>query len=199
MKWSQAVVATLFVSAVVLGSAQLVSAETAAKELVIADFDSGSKPNNIGGDFGAWNRDPEDNTQSCTMTFESQDAVKPEGYSLRLNYDVDSPNPAYNGFWMKLEGEDVSQYNTLNFYIKGDKTKGFTDKVKVELKNFERSSPYIVRGVTDQWQKVSIPLEKFSQLKDLTSMSEFVVVFDDINSNPKSGSVFIDNISFSKE
>jgi hypothetical protein len=53
--------------------------------------------------------------------------------------------------------------------------------------------------VTDQWQKVSIPLEKFSQLKDLTSMSEFVVVFDDINSNPKSGSVFIDNISFSKE
>lgn len=25
-----------------------------AKELVIADFDTGDKPNNIGGDFGAW-------------------------------------------------------------------------------------------------------------------------------------------------
>ncbi len=30
-------------------------------------------------------------------------------------------------------------------------------------------------------------------------MNEFVIVFDDINSNPKSGSVEVDDIAFSAE
>ena len=171
------------------------------KELVLADFDTGDKPNNIGGDFGAWDKDPNDDTQGTQMAFEPDDSLgDAAGYSVRLDYDVDSPNPAYNGFWMKLNGEDASQYNTLNFYAKGDAKATFTKRVKIELKDMtNKPSPYIITGLTDQWQKFSIPFEKFRRITDWSSMNEFVVVFDDINSSPKAGTIFIDHVSFSKE
>ena len=176
-------------------------AGTNANELVIADFDTGDKPSNIGGDFGAWDKDPNDETQGTKMSFESDDALgDPAGYSMRLDYDVDSPNPAYNGFWMKLNGQDATAYNTVSFYLKGDAAKGFSKRVKVELKDMSnKPSPYIVTGVTDQWQKFSIPFEKFRRVTDWAAMNEFVVVFDDINSNPKSGTIFLDQVTFSKE
>ncbi len=170
----------------------------AADELIVADFDSGEKPNNLGGDFGSWDKDPSDETQSCKMVFEADDSGKP-GNVARLNYDVDSPNPAYNGFWMKLNNLDATKYNTLTFTVKGDAQKGFTKRVKIELKDNVGSSPYIVNGLTDQWQKVSIPFEKFRKIKDWSKLSEFVLVFDDINSSPKAGSILVDNITLSRQ
>ena len=176
-------------------------AAPAGNQLVIADFDSGDKPNNIGGDFGSWDKDPNDETQGTQMSFEQDDAKgDPSGYSIHLVYDVDSPNPAYNGFWMKLNGEDATPYNAVSFYVKGDKDKGFTKRLKIELKDMSNQpSPYIITGLTDQWQKFTIPFEKFRKVKDWSAMNEFVVVFDDINSNPKSGTLYIDQIVFEKQ
>jgi hypothetical protein len=180
---------------------QAAAVKAKGNELVIADFNTGDKPNNIGGDFGSWDKDPEDDTQGCHIAFEPDDSLgDPNGYSLRLEYDVDSPNPAYNGFWMKLVGEDWSKYNTLNFYVKGDAKSGFTKRLKIELKDqSNKPSSYIISGITDQWQQFSIPFEKFKRISDWTSMNEFVVVFDDINSRPKSGTIYIDNVTVSKE
>src|SRR5258708_7786810 len=108
-------------------------AMAAGNELVLADFNTGAKPSNTGGDFGAWNKDPNDETQGTTMSFVSDDALgDPAGYSIHLDYDVDSPNPAYNGFWMKLNDANATLYNALTFYIKGDATAGFTKRVKIE-------------------------------------------------------------------
>lgn len=193
-------VAVLF-SALPLGAQTAGEKASAGKELVIADFDSGDKPNNIGGDFGSWDKDPNDETQFCQMAFEGDDALgNASGYSVRLDYDVDSPNPAYNGFWMKLNGEDATAYNAVSFHIKGDAEKGFTKRVKLELKDMSNQpSPYIVTGITDKWQKITIPFEKFRKIKDWSAMNEFVVVFDDINSNPKAGTIYIDQITFEKQ
>ena len=177
------------------------SAFAAKKELVIADFDTGDKPNNIGGDFGGWDKDPNDETQGTQMSFEPDDALgDPAGYAIRMDYDVDSPNPAYNGLWMKLNGEDATQYYTLNFYIKGDKNAGFTKRVKLELKDMtNKPSPYIVTGISEQWKKVSVPFEKFRRITDWKSLNEIVFVFDDINSSPKTGTVYIDQVTLSQE
>ena len=174
---------------------------TSSKEIVIADFNTGDKPNNLGGDFGAWDKDPSDETQSCKMSFESSDALDDAtGYSIRLDYDVDSSNPAYNGFWMKLNSLDATAYNTVNFYMRGDSEKGFSKRVKIELKDSsEQSSPYIVTGITDQFQKFSIPFDKFKKVQHWDALNEFVVVFDDINSNPKSGTIYLDQVTVSAE
>lgn len=177
------------------------AATPAANELVIADFDTGDKPNNIGGDFGGWDKDPNDESQGTQMSFDTDDSQgDASGYAIRLDYDVDSPNPAYNGFWMKLNGEDATAYNTLNFYVKGDAKAGYTKRFKIELKDMtNKPSAYIVSGVTDQWQKISIPFEKFRRIENWNSLNELVFVFDDINSSPKQGSILIDQITFSKQ
>jgi len=176
---------------------------TRADEIVILDCDLGDKPNNLGGDLGAWDKDPADDTQSCQMRFElGDDALSnPNGYSLRLTYDVESPNPAYNGFWTKLEGEDFSAYSVLNLYVRGDAAQGYTKKIKLEIKDTQNATArYLLSGITNTWQKFSIPFSKIPGMTriDLTSMNEFVVVFDDMNSNPKTGSILIDNVSVSK-
>ena len=176
-------------------------AMAAGNDLVLADFNTGDKPSNIGGDFGAWNKDPNDETQGTAMSFVSDDALgDPAGHSIRLDYDVDSPNPAYNGFWMKLNNTDATLYNALTIYIKGDLAADFTKRVKIELKDkSSKPSSYVVANVTDKWQKVSIPFDKFHLIKDWSSLSEFVVTFDDVNSRPKKGTIYIDQVTFSKE
>jgi len=167
--------------------------------LLVADFDSGKKPNNLGGDFGSWNRDPKDFTQGCMDSFVSTIKHGETGYSLQLMYDVLSDNPAYNGFWMKLQGIDISDYKKLSFWVKGDELRGFTKVFKVELKNTKgHIGKYYVTEVTSNWKEIIIPLEKFSGLDDLTSMNEFVIVFEDRIATKKEGAIYIDDITFLK-
>ena len=195
------ILGTALAAITVLSAVSNQFAMAAGNELVLADFNTGTKPSNTGGDFGAWNKDPNDETQGTVMSFVSDDALgDPAGYSIRLDYDVDSPNPAFNGFWMKLNGVDATPYNALTFYIKGDAAAGFTKRVKIELKDeSNKPSSHIVAGVTDKWQKFSIPFEKFRRVTDWKALNEFVVVLDDNNSRPKKGTIYIDQIVLSKE
>ena len=171
------------------------------KALVLADFNSGEKPNNIGEDFGTWDGFPNDPTQSCKLMFVADDALgKSGGKSLQLDYDVDSPNPAYNGFWMKINQAEVLDFDTLSFYVRGDSQKGFTPKIKIELKDKKRGkATFFIENITDKWQKISLTLDTRSiDRKQKKPFEEFVIVFDDTNSRPKIGRLLIDQIEFSK-
>lgn len=167
--------------------------------------------------FGTWTRDSADQTQTCTATFSDDDAVS-KGRSLRIYYDVDSPNPAFNGFYLKLDGLDLSGYDMLHLYLRGDLSKGFTPHVKIELKNGHQAhvrqkellnlphEPFLgshtfsafLEGIGADWRKFSIPFSNFRKLKELHDMHELVIVFDDIHSSPKSGVIYLDHISLSK-
>jgi hypothetical protein len=169
-----------------------------AEQLVVADFDTGDKPNNLGGDFGAWARDPDDDTQFAEATFVEDDALgDPSGFAMRLDYDVDSPNAAYGGFWMKLSGLDVRDYNTLSFYVQGDVKAGYTRRVKIELKDYKgKTSAYVLEEITEEWQRVHIPFSKFREIDDWGRLNELVIVFDDTLSDPKVGAIYVDQIAF---
>lgn len=164
--------------------------------LHVDDFDKGEKPNALGGDFGAWNKDAADPTQYCRNTFDKNHAYGGVGYSLRLDYDVDSPNPAYNGFWSKLQGADLRPYKALTFYVRGDQAKGYPSQVKLELKTDKDTGKVLVKGITDQWQKMTVPLKEFAGLNDPSKVSELVLVFDDMNTNKKVGTIYLDEIAF---
>ena len=166
---------------------------------VIADFDSGQPVNNVGKEIEIWLQgDGTDATQNSKMAFVKDDALgKPEGRSLRLDYDVDSPNPAYNGMRTDLNHFDATPFKTINFYVKGDTQKGFTQKLKVELIGPDKHpSPHIFEGITDEWQLITIPLEEFMLIRDRSILEKFVMVFADITSNPKVGTIYIDQVYF---
>lgn len=170
-----------------------------AAELLIADFDSGEKPNNIGGDFGAWNKDPADFSQGCTESFDSANRYGDTGFGMKIDYSVESKNPAYNGFWMTLNNLNGSKYDNLSFWVKGDAKIGYTTVFKVELKNTGKQiGRYYVTNVTDQWQEVVIPLAEFKGLTDLSSLTEFVIVFEDRIASNKKGVIYIDDIRLAK-
>jgi hypothetical protein len=183
----------------VLGMFLAVSTAQAADKLLIADFDSGVKPNNIGGDFGAWDKDPADFTQMCMESFSVTEKRGDSGFSLKLDYDVDSPNTAYNGFWMKLNGADFSKYEKLSLWMKGDSARGYTRVVKLELKNDKGEvGKYYISTINDDWTEIEVPFMKVAGLTNFSNMTELVLVFEDTRATKKEGAIYIDDIAVVK-
>lgn len=179
------------------GSSMPETGEKNKMVLLVDNFNDGQKPNSLGGDFGSWNKDEKDSTQGCVDSFDAIIKHGEDGYSLRLDCDVDSPSPAYNGFWSKLENVDLKNYNQLTFWVRGDEILGYTTKFKVELKNNKGEvGKYLVTRITDSWQKITIPLNELKEITDRSSMKEFVIVFDDVTATNKKGTIYIDDIYF---
>lgn len=172
----------------------------AADEAVVADFNKGEPPNNLGGPYGTWNHDPNDDSQGCYFFNEPDDYKDPaNGYCVRLDYDVQSKNPAFNGFWMKLKGFDASPYNTLTFWVKGGSEGKFTTRFKLEVKDGEgRRAIYPVEGITEAWQEIKINFKAAKAEMNWKNLAEMVIVFDDILATYKEGTVLVDQVSFKK-
>lgn len=168
-----------------------------ADGLLVADFDSGAKPNNLGDDFGAWSRDPEDFTQGCYEEFNKAHARGGEGSCMMLEYDVDSPKPAFNGFWMKFSDLDVSAYDNLVLWMKSDPEKGGASRLKIEMKTDAERGAHYIDGVGSEWKRFEIPLFDFL-ISDYTKLQEMVLVFEDHTARPKEGVIYIDDVSFEK-
>jgi hypothetical protein len=166
---------------------------------MIADFNSGAKPDNLGGDFGAWIYDPNDPMQGCIEAFDRADRYGNSGYGLRLVYSVDSTKPAFGGLWMRLQNLDASKFDSLAFRVRGDAKMGFTSVFKVELKDaVDQSSHYYVRGVSDQWQDIVIPLKEFEGMANFKRLKEFTIVFEDTTATVKRGVIYIDDVRLTK-
>lgn len=167
----------------------------AAQGVLVADFDSGTKPNNVQCDFGAWSRDPEDPTQYAREEFDAAHTRSGQGFCLRLSYDVDSPHAAYGGLWMKLGRLDASRLRHLVFWARGDERKGCTARLKIELKGDDERGACYVDGVTTAWKRFAVELDEFN-LRSHAALTDVVVVFEDHSSMPPEGVLYLDDISF---
>lgn len=173
------------------------STEKSPVELMVADFDSGNKPNNLGGDFGCWIKDPADPMQGCIDSFDRANHYGDKGFALRIIYSVDSTKPAYGGLWMRLQNLNASKFDRLAFRVKGDTGMGYTSVFKVELKDaMDQSSHHYVRAVTDQWQDIAIPLKDFEGMANLARLKEFVIVIEDTSATAKRGVIYLDDVRF---
>jgi hypothetical protein len=63
-------------TAAVTKAGPAVSAGEGAIQLLVADYDSGSKPNNLGGDMGCWNKDPNDKWDSTARATAGEAAAR---------------------------------------------------------------------------------------------------------------------------
>lgn len=176
----------VLVAAVLLSQCPSVS----AKDLVVADFKSRNFTNNLGVGFGAWDRDPTDETQSCSVSIIKDKKHKRDSV-LEVVYDVDSPNPAYNGIWVKLNNIDMGASDFLVLWVKGD-----TATFKVEIKSEKETGYYYLNGITQDWQEFLVPLSDIRNISDFSNLKEMTVVFDDIHATNKVGKIYLDDISF---
>lgn len=186
----------LFLAILWMLGTNLVFAEAAA---VIADFDNGEAVSNLGQSFEVWLKgDGSDKTQSCEISFVDGDATGADaGQVLRVDYDVDSEEPAYNGMRFNFEGYDASAFKSLSFYVKGDEEQGFSQNLKIEMiGSNKRPSPVIVPAVTSDWQKITIPFSDFFGIRDWSSLHQLVIVFADIVNDPKVGTFYFDQFTF---
>ena len=152
------------------------------------------------GDFGSWDKDPSDFTQACYDSFSPLQKRGEKGYSLRIDYDVDSPNPAFNGIWFKLGGVDLSNYKYLVLWVKGDEKRGFTEHFKIELKNGRgEKGVYYITGIENKWKGFKIPLNKFMGISYFDDMQEMIFVFEDWRVTKKEGTLYVDDIYFTQD
>ncbi len=202
------------------------AAEPAAekpKTVVIHDFEGEDLINGLGGASGSWNLDASDiNDSYCDEeVVELPGKDNQPNHALRLTYSVESEKTSQNGFWTKLQNFDARDYDRLEFEIKGDAAKGFTNRLKLELKKCKQApclgdpvKDEVIKGssevwVTDQWETVSIPLNKITGIIDFANpkawenpaiaradLDEMVFIFQDRHVTAKKGVVYIDNIRF---
>lgn len=188
------------------------------KRLVVHDFNRADLDNNLRGSSGTWNLDETDPKAECNAIIDSTYKVGDSGNSLYLSYKLNPEQSkknglwSQNGFWTNLNKQDVTDYDHLEFWVKGDPKLGFNKSFKIEFKKPKPHSPgemdkasYVVTGVTDQWQKISIPLNVMNGLfhwddpadawKDI---EEFVISFHTRRSDVKQGAYYFDDIAFVK-
>jgi hypothetical protein len=160
--------------------------------ILVADFDSCSSTNNLGGAMGAAYNLPD-------RLVESYVQEPGRGCIARLEYHI----VCWSAFWMKLEHLDLSQHNRLVFDIKANPQVGIPAEFKIELKrdgNNEISIIY-VSGVTADWQTISVDLANFGPagygepIEVFTDMEELVFTFE-ANHSGTHGVVYLDNIMF---
>ena len=178
------------------------------KIFTIADFDSGAMVNNLQAEMGTWEMNPEDEAQGIEASLDRNIKKGSRGYSLKLEYNVNSPKNAVNGFWMQLKYFDASPYDHFEFYVKGgDANKGFTTVFKIEFKKLQKDTEgvdetakgsFIVKGITGQWQKISIPLNVMNGITDWRQMRELVITFEKRRVDKSKGVVYFDDMMFVK-
>ena len=129
--------------------------------------------------------------------------------SYVIDYDLTSAKPA--SFPKDLNSVDVSRYNTLSFDVMGNRGSRYTHSFRIELEGKNNGAVYKLRGVTDKWQKVIIPLREFGGtsmsynptysywggfITDRTKMKKINFNFDFSQVSEGKGKIYINNIAF---
>ncbi|OGW79293.1 MAG: hypothetical protein A2Z83_09075 [Omnitrophica bacterium GWA2_52_8] len=183
----------LFLSALPLA----INAESVSPQRVlwIETFDHEDIPNSI----GTWEHNVLDSNQGIKIELVDQDAAgKKGGKSLALHFDVDSPNPAMVGCWIKLENQDLSAFDALHFSLKSRDGGYFRGSVAVQFTDSGyRKAAYLISQIKDEWKEYRIPLKKFPRISDWSGIQDFEIIIDDINAIPKEGTLLVDEIYLS--
>ncbi len=159
--------------------------------VVIDDFERAEATTNLlGAANSVWTRDADDDTVTIGMRHETLEQGGKRSGCLRVDYDVESPNPAYGGVTLSLGHANGSGCNLLTL-----RARGLPDRTKVELHGRGGSGAVRVR-VKDagQWTDIELRYRDFGMITDWSDLDRLVIVFEDNVSKPKVGTVWLDDI-----
>jgi len=175
----------------------VLSVSAQARYILIDDFNQGEDVNALLLANGAWSANQNDPTQSIECLHTPQENfIGAKGMSLAMTYDVDSPNPAYNGYYFKLGDMDARLYNQIVFAVRGDINYAFPERFNIEIKNRQEVGKYTVHGVSGRWHKFAIPFSDFKGITNWARLTELVIVFSDTDVGVKNGRIYFDDLYF---
>jgi len=167
----------------------------------VDDFETGQtqglfeeRKNRLDAFQGTWARRP----SYSVMTKVLDTRPGSVGYALRLEYNKVG---GWCGWYTLLNGIDVSKYNTLTFWVKGEHGGerfdiGMADD---KMQDFEIDAVYagpvqafLPQGVTTEWQQVKIPLQGLRSDLNLTRLGSLVLWFR----YEGKGAIQIDDVAF---
>ncbi|WP_139558251.1 glucoamylase family protein [Methylotetracoccus oryzae] len=170
------------------------------KQLVLADFEQpGGRPIAVD-----WQRDPPESEFGFRYELTASDRG---GQALRLTYRLpdepskgSAPEQEYS-LGQNLMGLDLSAYDQLSFWIKGDDGEGFSPRLTVK---FRRAAPktagaweeasYAIPNVGPDWQQIVIPLKKLKGLKEWRPMAYLLFGLDERKTPVRHGAYLVDDL-----
>ncbi len=194
------------------------AAASAADTFLVEDFNRTSFVGPTGEPHNVWMVNPDDPTGGTRADF----APNEDGYALVINYSVDSPltylyDEAYIqdyseysiiglasegiphmvpcGYFFLLGNKDLSGYEYLVFSARGDENTGYTRRFQLELKTRDRTSRFMLDGISSDWKKFVIPLDVFDGINDWESITELTITFNE-NVTAERGRIYLDDIYF---
>jgi hypothetical protein len=154
---------------------------------MVVNFDSCSGVTKLGGLMG-----PVYDSSSSDWVAESYVQEAGRGCVARLEYDI----VEWGGFWIRLQGADLSPYSQLVFDIKADQQE-VPERLKIELRRAggqQISILYHPSEITTDWQTMDVNLSDFrGSLSSFGDIEELVFVFE-ANGSRKTGVIYLDNI-----
>jgi len=136
-------------------------------------------------------------SQGCVLSFDSNREEDKEGFSLKLNYNLNPPNNNLNGCRIKFGEKITDIFDGIVFYAKRDKNAGFTTKFNVVFKSNKESGTYPVTGVTNAWKIVPILFSEVEGISDWSRVTELDILFDSQIATNLQGAIYIDDIFLS--
>lgn len=173
--------------------------------LVIADFDGESLVNNLQGESCTWAVGREDASGLIRATTGKVNGPSGETGALKIDYDLNVPDDAVCGFSTQLRRFDASPFDHFEFFVKGDAKAGYPKDIKIEFSKTRITSDgeeetikgsYVVKGITSEWQRVSIPLNVMNGIDDWNNIGEFVIALQKRRIGGGRGALYFDDMSF---
>lgn len=164
--------------------------------LMLDDFESKRYVNKLGGGGGAWEKFPYDTAEYCHSSFVDETWNGQQNTVLRLQYSATDFD--YNGYYTKLNGLDLRPYQEITFWIRGGK-EFRPSTVKLQIKTILRSAYFYVTGITDKWQRITIPFssfENFGNINEWKRASELIIVFEGQKTGSAGGVAYFDDLAF---
>ena len=160
--------------------------EVVPESILVDDFDHGAvsgvapqRSNGVGGFQGAFSKRPSYTVLSKTSAVRLGD----KGKALVIDYNKEG---GWCGYYTLLSGLDISKFNTLSFWVKGEKGGenfdiGLSDQkmqdLGIDAVYLGSANHFLPKGVTADWQEIKMPLSKIASEIDLASMGSFVLSF----------------------
>ena len=165
----------------------------------LEDFESAGSSSSINCQQGIWQ---EGNISASASNYQAWRVPETRSLKkttvLRLACPISSADFKSGGYFFKFKKTDLSKFNSLNFYVKGDRWDGFPDDFEIQLQANGHLVSRRIGNITTSWQKITVALASLNQALDShKEIDSLRIVFDASSPNNKKGVIYIDDIFFS--